>query len=56
MDDSVLEADVEDFMLELRFDPYETQPSNVVLHPNVSTIEILDDDCKIYQENYYVYK
>ena len=46
-DDSAFELDVEDFMLELRFDPLITPPSNIILHPNVSTIEILDDDCKV---------
>ena len=43
-DDSAFELDVEDFMLELRFDPLITPPSNIILHPNVSTIEILDDE------------
>ena len=46
-DDSAFELDIEDFMLELRFDPFITPPSNIILHPNVSTIEILDDDCKV---------
>lgn len=56
LDDSVFEHDVEDFMLELKFDPFLTPPSNVILNPNVSTIEILDDDCKVQQDhtsNYY---
>ena len=47
LDDSLLEFDVEDFTLELRFDPFALQvPSNVILRPNVSTIDILDDDSK----------
>ena len=46
-DDSAIELDIEDFMLELRFDPFITPPSNIIFHPNVSTIEILDDDCKV---------
>ena len=48
IDDSLFELDVEDFTLELRFDPFEDPPpSNVILSPNVSTVEILDDDRKI---------
>ena len=48
IDDSLFELDVEDFTLELRFDPFVISlPSNVILHPNVSTVEILDDDRKI---------
>ena len=48
IDDSLFEVDVEDFTLELRFDPFEDPPpSNVILSPNVSTVEILDDDRKI---------
>ena len=48
LDDSLLELDVEDFTLELRFDPFAfSQPTNVILSPNVSTVEILDDDSKI---------
>ena len=47
VDDSLLELDVEDFTLELRFDPFALEPpSNVILRPNVSTIEIVDDDSK----------
>ena len=34
----------EDFDLELRFDPFIQPPSGVILHPNVSTIYILNDD------------
>ena len=49
IDDSFFELDVEDFMLKLRFDPFESPPaSNVMLHPNVSTINILDNDGKIH--------
>ena len=48
IDDPLFELDVEDFTLELRFDPFAVSPpSNVILHPNVSTVEILDNDCKI---------
>ena len=48
LDDSLLELDVEDFTLELRFDPFALQlPSNVILSPNVSTVDILDNDGKI---------
>ena len=48
IDDSLFELDVEDFTLELRFDPFAISlPSNVILRPNVSTVEILDDDRKI---------
>ena len=47
-DDSLFERDVEDFTLELRFDPFAFEPpSNVILSPNVSTVEIIDDDGKI---------
>ena len=48
LDDLFLELDVEEFTLELRFDPFALQhPSNVILSPNVSTVEIFDDDGKI---------
>ena len=49
IDDSLFEPDVEDFTLELRFDPtaLDPPPSNVILNPNVSTVEIIDDDGKI---------
>ena len=48
IDDSFFELDVEDFTLELRFDPFAiSPPSNVILRPNVSIVEILDDDRKI---------
>ena len=47
VNDPLLEFDVEDFTLELRFDPFALEPpSNVILRPNVSTIEIIDDDSK----------
>ena len=42
-DDELLES-TEDFSLELGFDPFVTQPSSVVLNPNVSTVYIEDDD------------
>ena len=49
IDDPLFEVDVEDFTLELRFDPFafEPPPSNVILSPNISTVEIIDDDGKI---------
>ena len=48
IDDSFFEVDVEDFTLELRFDPFALEvPANVILNPNVSTVEIIDDDGKI---------
>ena len=47
LDDSLFELDAENFTLELRFSPFEIPPSNAVLQPNVSTVEILDEDCKI---------
>ena len=47
IDDPLFELDVEDFTLELRFNPFAPEPPNVILSPNVSTIEILDDDGKI---------
>ena len=48
IDDSLFEVDVEDFTLELRFDPFVLEPpANVILNPNVSTVEIIDDDGKI---------
>ena len=43
-DDSFFEMDVEDFSLELRFNPYEAPPSNVELSPNVTVVEIIDND------------
>ena len=47
IDDPLFELDVEDFTLELRFDPFAFEPpSNVILSPNISTIEIRDDDSK----------
>ena len=42
--DSFFEMDVEDFSLELRFNPFGAPPSNVQLRPNVSVVEILDND------------
>ena len=42
-DDNLLES-IEDFNLELRLDPFVTQPSAVILSPNVSTVYITDDD------------
>ena len=42
-DDDLLES-TENFNLELRFDPFITRPSGVILSPNVSTVYIEDDD------------
>ena len=48
IDDSLFEVDVEEFTLELRFDPFALElPANVILSPNVSTVEIIDNDSKI---------
>ena len=48
INDPLCEFDGEDFTLELRFDPVAFDSlSNVILSPNVSTIEIIDDDSKI---------
>ena len=41
--DELLES-IENFDLELRFDPFVTPPSGVILSPNVSTVYIEDDD------------
>ena len=41
--DSLLEQDVENFSLELRFNPFVAPPSNVQLRPNVSVVDILDN-------------
>ena len=41
-DDNILE-DIEDFDLELRFDPFAPIPSGVILDPAVATVFILDD-------------
>ena len=41
--DSTIE-NVENFSLELRFDPFGATPSNVLLTPNVSMVVIMDDD------------
>ena len=46
IDDNLFES-VEDFNLELRFDPFFAVPSGAVLSPNVSTVYILDDDGNI---------
>ena len=42
-DDELLES-IEQFNLELKFDLFTTQPSLVILEPNVTTIYIQDDD------------
>ena len=45
-DDNLLE-DIEDFNLELRFDPFlQAPPSGVILDPDVATVYIQDDDSK----------
>ena len=47
-DDSLFERDMEDFTLELRFNPFALEPpSNVILRPNIFTVEIRDDDGKV---------
>ena len=46
IDDSLFELDVENFTLELRLDPFSPRPSNVILRPDVATVDILDDDGK----------
>ena len=43
IDDNLFES-VEEFNLELRFDPFFAVPSGVELRPNVSTVYILDDN------------
>ena len=45
IDDPLFELDVEDFTLELRFDPFViSPPSNVILHPNTTTVDIVDNE------------
>ena len=45
IDDSEFELDVEDFTLELRFDPFAAAPpSNVILCPNLTTVDIIDNE------------
>ena len=45
-DDDLLE-NIEDFILELRFDPFlQTPLSGVILEPGVATVYIQDDDSK----------
>ena len=52
INDSFYELDVEDFTLVLRIDPVEIPPpSNVILCPKVSSVQILDDDGKINQDS-----
>ena len=43
IDDNLFER-VEEFNLELRFDPFSGTSSEVILFPNVSNVRILDDD------------
>jgi hypothetical protein len=48
IDDSLFELDAEVFTLELRFDPFALElSSNIILSPNISTVEIQDYDSKI---------
>ena len=42
--DSFFEMDVEDFSLELRCIPFLAPPINVQLSPNVTVVEIIDND------------
>ena len=42
IDDPLFELDVENFTLELRFDPFGQPPSNVILSPSISVINTLD--------------
>ena len=53
IDDNLFES-VEEFNLELRFDPFFAVPSGVELRPNVSTVYILDDDSNGTFSNYIV--
>ena len=43
IDDSQTELD-EKFTLELRVDPFSTTPSNVILSPNTTTVDIIDNE------------
>ena len=43
LDDSQMELD-ENFTLELRFNPFLTPPSNVILSPNATAVDIIDDE------------
>ena len=45
IDDTIFEAD-ENFALELRFDPFalEPPPSNVILCPNTTAVDIIDNE------------
>lgn len=56
LNDLFLESDFEDFTLELRFNTFTLipPPSNVILSPNISCIEILDDDRKTLATYRYV--
>jgi hypothetical protein len=48
LDDPLFELD-EIFTLELQYDPFalDPPPSNLILRPDIATIEILDNDSKI---------
>ena len=53
INDTLFELDVENFTLELRFDPFAFEPpSDVILRPNISVVNILDIGKK--QINSYV--
>ena len=44
-DDSLFEVDVENFILELQFDPFAFEsPSNIILSPNTTTVDIIDNE------------
>ena len=57
IDDPLFELDVENFALELRFDPFVFEPpSNVILYPNTTTVGITDNEgIKINPINLKVY-
>ena len=45
IDDPFFEFQIEDFILELRFDPFQrSQPSTLILSPNTTTVEIINDE------------
>ena len=45
INDPFFELQIENFILELRFDPFEvSQLSNLILSPNTTTVEIINDE------------
>jgi hypothetical protein len=44
IDDQLFEPLDENFRLELRFFPFALEPSNVILSPNTTTIDIMDNE------------